>query len=147
MPKTEINQEEIKRRIELGPAMGQVTQVGIWYKDGHFENDEQAKGAFELAHQQYLDGMGNSPEHWMGLTEEEFGVWHKDRDPSEKEKKLIISFKKYLKRPGQRECRPTWWCTGGTDARPGLAIFGRRLHSQTGSYPILGLRLAGRSPA
>lgn len=35
-----------------------VMTVGAWFRGEHFENEEQAKGAFELAYQQWLDGLG-----------------------------------------------------------------------------------------
>lgn len=63
--------------------------VGSWYKHGHFANDDQAKGAFELAWQQYMDGMGKSPEEWMGLTKEEVDAWHRDGTLPKKNKGVI----------------------------------------------------------
>jgi hypothetical protein len=68
-------QREMKPRIDVGPGMGQVSTAAYWYRHGHFENDDQARGAFELAYQQGMDGMGTSVQEWMGLTEEEFGAW------------------------------------------------------------------------
>lgn len=78
MAKPELTQRELKHRVDIGPAMGQVSPVGYWYKHGHYPNDEQARGAFDLAWQQYMDGMGKSAEEWMGLTTEEVDAWHRD---------------------------------------------------------------------
>lgn len=54
-----------------------VENVMFWYKAGHFKNADEAQGAFKFAHQQYLDGMGNSPAEWMGLTLEEYDAWYR----------------------------------------------------------------------
>lgn len=58
--------------------MSQVSPVAYWYKHGHFKNEEQARGAFELAYQQGMDGMGTSVAQWMGLTDSEFDAWMRD---------------------------------------------------------------------
>ena len=58
--------------------MGQVSPVGYWYKHGHFKNEDEARGAFRLAYQQGLDGMGKSIQEWMGLSEAEFDAWMRD---------------------------------------------------------------------
>lgn len=68
-------QREHRQRIDIGPGFHQVTPVATLYRNDVFENEEQARGAFELAHQQGLDGMGPSVAEWMGLTSEEFGEW------------------------------------------------------------------------
>lgn len=47
----------------------------FWYRHGHFRNEEEARGAFELAYQQAMDGMGTSPHEWMGMTEAEYNQW------------------------------------------------------------------------
>lgn len=44
-------------------------------REGHFDSDDKARGAFELAYQQGLDGMGTSIAAWMGLTEAELDAW------------------------------------------------------------------------
>lgn len=62
----------------MGPGLLQVRTVASWYRTGHFENDDEARGAFRLAYQQGLDGMGPSVEEWMGLTPEEFDAWMRD---------------------------------------------------------------------
>ncbi len=71
-------QAEIKRSINTGSNIGQVSPVRYWYNNGHFKNDDEARGAFFLAYQQGLDGMGVSIRHWMGLSEEEYGEWMKN---------------------------------------------------------------------
>lgn len=70
-----MNQREHRQRIDVGPKMFQVAPVAHWYKYGHFKNEERAQGAFEIAYQQGMDGMGASVSTWMGLTEEEFDTW------------------------------------------------------------------------
>lgn len=67
-----------KRGIEVPPGLCQVSTVAWWYRRGHFESDIEAKGAFRLAYQQGMDGMGVSVQQWMGLTEEEFANWMRD---------------------------------------------------------------------
>lgn len=74
----QLTQKEIKQAVKVGGALGNVTSVGQWYKLGHFESDEEAQGAFKLAYQQALDGMGKSIRQWMGLTEEEFNNWYRN---------------------------------------------------------------------
>lgn len=79
MPSTNSNpaftQRERRQSIDIGPCMGQVSPVMYWYKAGHFKNDEQARGAFELAYQQAMDGMAQSIPEWMGMTDAEFDAW------------------------------------------------------------------------
>jgi hypothetical protein len=55
--------------------MGQVSAAMHWYKADHFANDDEARGAFRLAYQQGMDGMGTSVQEWMGLTDEQFNNW------------------------------------------------------------------------
>ena len=52
-----------------------LTSAAYWYQHGHFKNDDEARGAFKLAYQQGLDGMGESIQIWMGLTTAEFNDW------------------------------------------------------------------------
>jgi hypothetical protein len=52
--------------------------VSYWYRGGHFRNQDEAIGAFKLAYQQGLDGMGPSIQQWMGLTGPEFDAWMRD---------------------------------------------------------------------
>ncbi len=68
-------QGEIKRGVTVAGGIGSVTTVSDWYKNGHFATEEQALGAFKLAHQQALDGMGQSHQEWMGMTSGEFEAW------------------------------------------------------------------------
>lgn len=76
--KNEITQKEKRQTIDVGPTFSQVSPVSYWYKHGHFKNEDEARGAFRLAYQQGLDGMGKSIQTWMGLTEEEYSKWMKD---------------------------------------------------------------------
>ncbi len=76
MPKNEkTTQEEHRRNIDVGPYHSQVSPVMYWYQHGHFKNDDEARGAFKLAHQQGLDGMGKSIADWMGMTDDEYNQW------------------------------------------------------------------------
>jgi hypothetical protein len=52
-----------------------VSSVMFWYRCGHFRSEAEALGAFKLAHQQGLDGMGDSVREWLGMTENEFRQW------------------------------------------------------------------------
>lgn len=70
-----MSQKDMKRGIEVGPEFSQVSPVAYWYKNGHFKNDDEARGAFRLAYQQGMDGMGKSIQEWMGLSEKEFNAW------------------------------------------------------------------------
>lgn len=83
MPKVQVKpvavtQREIRRSIDVGPTIAQVSPVAYWYKNGHFENEIEAKGAFRLAFQQGMDGMGKSIQEWMGLNDKEYSDWVKD---------------------------------------------------------------------
>ncbi len=49
--------------------------VTEWYRAGHFANEAQAMGAFKLAHQQAVDGMGANPADWMGMDPTEYRAW------------------------------------------------------------------------
>lgn len=75
---TSPTQREIRHGVDVGPQMGQVSPVVYWYRTGHFKSDEEARGAFELAYQQAMDGMGTSVSAWMGLTSEEYDAWRRD---------------------------------------------------------------------
>ena len=50
--------------------MGQVSPLTCWVGNT-LTTPEMIVGAIELAHQQYLDGMGGSPEQWTGLSTEQ----------------------------------------------------------------------------
>lgn len=73
-----MNQKEIKRGIDVGSGFHQVSHAKYWFRYGHFKNEDEARGAFRLAYQQGLDGMGKSIAKWMGLTEREFASWMRD---------------------------------------------------------------------
>ena len=75
-----MSQKEKRQEIDIGASMNQVSPVSYWYKQGHFKNDEEAQGAFTLAYQQGLDGMGKSIEEWMGLSSKEFNAWMRNRE-------------------------------------------------------------------
>jgi hypothetical protein len=49
-----------------------------WYTHGHFKNEDEAMGAFKLAYQQGLDGMGKSISAWMGLSADQYDAWMRD---------------------------------------------------------------------
>ena len=67
-----------RRKIDVGPALKQVSPAAYWYRRGSFKTADQARGAFALAYQQAMDGMGASVEQWMGLTEDELSAWMQD---------------------------------------------------------------------
>ncbi len=70
-----VTQKEMRKSIDVGSGRGQVSSVAYWHKNGHFQNQDEARGAFRLAYQQGLDGMGTSIQEWMGLNEKEFDDW------------------------------------------------------------------------
>ena len=78
MKKIPVTQKGIRREIETGPKMRQVSPVSYWYKEQHFQSEEEARGKFRLAYQQGLDGMGASIAQWMGLTDKEYAAWMHD---------------------------------------------------------------------
>lgn len=55
-----------------------VSTPAMWHRAGHFRTPEAAQGAFQLAYQQGLDGMGKSVREWMGLTSEQYDAWYRD---------------------------------------------------------------------
>jgi hypothetical protein len=73
--KANLTQAKIRRGVEIGPLMDQVSPVMFWYKSKLFKNEDQALGAFELAYQQALDGMGTSVQGWMGLNSKQLDAW------------------------------------------------------------------------
>lgn len=87
-PKSAIPQVVHRQAIDVGPGMYQVSPVGYWWKHGHY-TVEQAQGAFALAYQQGMDGMGRSVSQWMGITEEELGDWIRDKRLPQLSKKTI----------------------------------------------------------
>jgi hypothetical protein len=76
-------QRQMRQGIVVDGGLRDVTSVASWYRAGHFKSTEAAAGAFELAYQQAMDGMGKSIAAWMGLTEPEFDAWmrHKTLPP------------------------------------------------------------------
>ena len=70
-----MKETEKRRSIKVGDDISSVSTVAYWYKHGHFTSEEEAQGAFKLAYQQGLDGMGKSIQEWMGLTDTEFDAW------------------------------------------------------------------------
>ena len=71
-------QREHRQEIDVGSGMHQVSPVMYWYKNKHFKNDEEARGAFKFAYQQGLDGLGQSISEWMGMTPEQYEAWMRD---------------------------------------------------------------------
>ena len=72
------SQKQVRANISVGPFFDDVSPVAYWYRAGHFRNEDEARGAFRLAHQQALDGMGKTHREWMGLTEAEFDAWMRE---------------------------------------------------------------------
>ncbi len=69
-------QREMRQGIAVdGDLITDVTSVTGWYRADHFMSAEAAVGAFELAYQQGMDGMGKSVRLWMGMTEAEYSAW------------------------------------------------------------------------
>lgn len=86
------NQRDIKSKISVGPGMNQVSPASYWYKQGHFRNEDEARGAFKLAYQQGMDGMGKSVQEWMGMTTEEFDLFMRhDSIPRKSLQELAIN--------------------------------------------------------
>lgn len=75
---TMSTQKEHRQRIEVGSGIHQVSPAMYWYKNGHLKNEDEARGAFKLAYQQGLDGMGQSIPQWMGLTAEQYDARMRD---------------------------------------------------------------------
>lgn len=73
-----MKKNENRRDIGVGPGMSQIIPVAYWYREGHFKNDDEARGAFRLAYLQGLDGAGKSIHEWMGLMDEEYNQWMRD---------------------------------------------------------------------
>lgn len=72
---SKITQREMRHGIVVDRGLRDVGSVTWWYRQGHFKSNEAAAGAFELAYQQGMDGMGKSVAAWMGMTEAEFDEW------------------------------------------------------------------------
>lgn len=63
------------RKTSFFEAMNTLSTVTDWYRANHFRNEDEARGAFELAWQQYMDGCGLSAAQWLGMTAEELDGW------------------------------------------------------------------------
>lgn len=59
-----------RQEIEVGAGSEQVSPVMYWIEQGLLDG-EAARGAFFLAYQQSLDGMGKSKCEWLGISEEQ----------------------------------------------------------------------------
>ena len=93
------NQRDIKRKIAVGHRMNQVSPASYWYKHGHFKNKDEARGAFKLAYQQGMDGMGKSVQEWMGMTAEEFNLFMRhDAIPKKVLQEVAINYSNMAKR-------------------------------------------------
>jgi hypothetical protein len=73
--KNRTTQRAHRRSVSVGPSVADVSPVAYWHKHDHFKNEDEARGAFRLAYQQGLDGMGESIAAWMGLTSAEYDAW------------------------------------------------------------------------
>jgi len=69
------SQREMRQGIVVDRGLRDVSSVTSWYRADHFKSEEAAQGAFELAYQQGMDGMGESVAAWMGMNETEFDAW------------------------------------------------------------------------
>lgn len=63
-------QATIRQQVDVGPMLNQVSPLSYWIGQT-IMTPEGVIGAFELAYQQCLDGMGVSLEQWTGLTSEQ----------------------------------------------------------------------------
>jgi hypothetical protein len=70
-----FTQRDHRRLVEAGAKPGQVVPVGLWHRDGHFGSEAEAQGAFKLAYQQAVDGLGASTAGWMGISQGELDAW------------------------------------------------------------------------
>lgn len=68
-------QADIRKSVDVGPTLAQVSPARYWHDSGFFRNEDEARGAFFLAYQQGKDGMGASVPDWMGLTDDEYSAW------------------------------------------------------------------------
>lgn len=73
-----VTQKQMRQGINVGSGLLAVSPVAYWYKHGHFDSEAEARGAFKLAYQQAMDGMGKSIHEWMGLTEAQYDAWMRD---------------------------------------------------------------------
>ena len=83
------NSKKTGQTLKMGNVRtrpGEVSSVAWYHRAGHFNSDEEAQGAFKLAHQQGLDGMGESVAGWMGLTDQEYDAWMRNAKRPRKRK-------------------------------------------------------------
>jgi hypothetical protein len=73
----ELWQEQVaaKASVRVDGGILDVTSARAWWEAEHFDSPAEARGAFKLAYQQGMDGMGSSPREWMGLDEKAFDAW------------------------------------------------------------------------
>jgi hypothetical protein len=76
---TKTTQRQMRQGIAVDDGLTSVVSVASLYRAGYFPSEEAAMGAFLLACQQGLDGMGKSIGEWMGLTETEYDSWMRDK--------------------------------------------------------------------
>jgi hypothetical protein len=82
-----ITQREMREGIAVDGSFTDVISVTSLYRARFFKSDEAAMGAFELACQQGLNGMGKSIGEWMGMTEAEYDDWMREKKLPPKLKK------------------------------------------------------------
>lgn len=70
-----ITQREMRQGVAVDGGLTDIMSVTSWYRADHFKTAEAAAGAFELAYQQGMDGMGRSVASWMGMTDAEYDEW------------------------------------------------------------------------
>ena len=68
-------QSAAKAGVKVDGGFLDVTSARAWWEAEHFDSPAEARGAFKLAYQQGMDGMGSSPRQWMGLSEKAFNTW------------------------------------------------------------------------
>ncbi len=86
---TQPTQKDHRRSVRVGPTIADVSPAAYWYRADFFKNEDEAQGAFRLAHQQGLDGMGESVAAWMGLTADEYDAWMRNNTLPPKTKKRV----------------------------------------------------------
>ena len=68
-------QSVAKAGVKVDGGFLDVSSARFWWEAEHFDSSAEARGAFKLAYQQGMDGMGRSPREWMGLDEKAFDAW------------------------------------------------------------------------
>ena len=90
---------QCRKKIDVDHRMKQVSPALYWYKHGYFKNEDEARGAFKLAYQQGMDGMGKSVQKWMGMTAEEFDLFMRhDSIPRKSLQKVAINYSNMVER-------------------------------------------------